>query len=97
MNDYEHHAAMSRSYATKYAADLAALKEEGNDMDQNEYYFTPRQPAPKSAHIASLATEAQKREPEVFIDLVSIKEMSALVGVVLGCVAMIVVVLVVAW
>jgi len=98
MNDYEHHAAMSRSYATQYAADRAALKEEGNDMDQNDYYYsTPRKPEPKSAQEASLATDAQEREPDVFIDLLSVKEMSAVVGVVLGCVAMIVVALVVVW
>ena len=96
--EYDYFAAMSRSYAIQYAADRAALKEEGNDMDQNDYYYsTPRQPEPKSARVASLATDAQRREPDVFIDLLSVKEISAVVGVVLGCVAMIVVALVVAW
>ena len=91
--DYHYFAAMSRGYATKYAADRAALKEEGNDMDQNDYYYS----TPRSARVASLATDAQRREPDVFIDLLSVKETSAVVAVVLACVAMIVVALVVVW
>ena len=91
--EYDYFAAMSRGYAIQYAADRAALKEEGNDMDQNDYYYS----TPRSARVASLATEAQRREADVFSALLSAKEWSPVIAVVLGCVALIVVALVVVW
>ena len=104
MNDYEHHAAMSRSYAIQYAADLAALKEEGNDMDQNDYSNLDRldgQPhdneyyfAPRSARIASLVKQSMEREPEPRL---TGHEIGAIVATVAACVFIVAYVLVGAW